>query len=83
MSQTSENIDTSGAALATIPAWEMDQPVNMAAKQKGIQQALGTVPSHVRLVPINFVTQDLAAVLNQHGYAGDEKTFFIWEAVSQ
>lgn len=70
-------------ALTTIPAWEVDQPVNIEAKKKGVQNALGRVPPHVTLVPINFITQDLGAVLNEHGYAGDEKTFFIWEAVSQ
>ena len=70
-------------ALAKIPTWEMDQLGNIEAKRKGIQNALGAVPSHVTLVPINFMTQALGAVLNEHGYAGDEKTFFIWEAVSQ
>jgi methyltransferase (TIGR00027 family) len=70
-------------ALATIPAWEVDQPVNIEAKKKGVQSALGRIPPHVTLVPINFIRQDLGAVLNEHGYAGDKKTFFIWEAVSQ
>ncbi|MBX3051624.1 MAG: SAM-dependent methyltransferase [Caldilineaceae bacterium] len=70
-------------ALANVPAWELDQPGNIEAKQKGIMNALGTIPSHVTLVPINFITQDLGEVLQQHGYAGDQKTFFIWEAVSQ
>ncbi len=70
-------------ALATVPVWEVDQPVNIEAKQKGIRRALGKIPSHVTLVPINFITQDLGDVLNKHRYAGDKKTFFIWEAVSQ
>ncbi|MCP5099839.1 MAG: class I SAM-dependent methyltransferase [Chloroflexi bacterium] len=70
-------------ALATIPAWEVDQPVNIEAKQKGLHNALGTIPPHVTLVPINFMTQDLGAVLNEHGYTGDKQTFFIWEAVTQ
>ncbi len=70
-------------ALATIPAWEVDQAVNIEAKQKGVQSALGEIPAHVTLVPINFMTQDLGEVLNEYGYAGSEKTFFIWEAVSQ
>lgn len=70
-------------ALAKVPAWELDQPVNIEAKQKGILNALGAIPSHVTLVPINFITQDLGEVLQQHGYVGDQKTFFIWEAVSQ
>ena len=70
-------------ALTTVPAWEVDQPVTIEAKQKGIQNALGRVPSHVTLVPINFMTQDVATVLAEHGYGGHQKTFFIWEAVSQ
>ncbi|MAT99079.1 MAG: SAM-dependent methyltransferase [Anaerolineaceae bacterium] len=70
-------------ALALVPAWEMDQLVNIEAKQKEIQNALGQMPSHVTLVPINFVTQDVSTVLKEHGYTGDQKTFFIWEAVSQ
>lgn len=70
-------------ALATVPVWEVDQLVNIEAKQKGIHSALGIIPSHVTLVPINFITQDLGEVLTNHGYAGDKKTFFIWEAVSQ
>ncbi|MEM7333530.1 MAG: SAM-dependent methyltransferase [Chloroflexota bacterium] len=70
-------------ALKTIPAWEMDQPVNIEAKQKGVENALGGIPSHVTLVPINFMTQNLGTVLNEHGYRGDKKTFFIWEAVTQ
>ena len=70
-------------ALATIPTWEVDQPVNIEAKQNGVHNALGAMPPHVTLVPINFITQDVGTVLKQHGYAGDQKTFFIWEAVSQ
>jgi methyltransferase (TIGR00027 family) len=70
-------------ALATVAVWEVDQPVNIEAKKKGISSALGKIPSHVTLVPISFITQDLAEVLNNHGYAGEKKTFFIWEAVSQ
>ncbi|MCP4427390.1 MAG: SAM-dependent methyltransferase [Chloroflexi bacterium] len=70
-------------ALTTIPAWEVDQPVNIKAKQKGIQNALGRIPTHVTLVSTNFITQDLGAALKEYGYEGDKRTFFIWEAVSQ
>ena len=66
-----------------IPAWEIDQAVNINAKRKGFQKAFGAVPDHVKLVPINFIEQDVDDVLNEQGYSGDEKTFFIWEAVSQ
>jgi len=69
--------------LTTVPAWELDQPVNIEAKRKGVHNAMGQIPPHVTLAPINFMTQDLGVVLNEHGYTGDKRTFFIWEAVSQ
>lgn len=70
-------------ALTNIPAWEVDQPVNIEAKEKGLHNALGSIPARVTLVPINFVTQDVAEVLKENGYTADVPTFFIWEAVSQ
>lgn len=69
--------------LATVPVWEVDQPVNIEAKQKNLQKALGQIPSHITLVPINFIEQELGAVLQAHSYPSDSKTFFVWEAVSQ
>jgi methyltransferase (TIGR00027 family) len=69
--------------LATVPVWEVDQPVSIETKRNGVINALGNVPSHVTLVTINFVTQDLGEVLQANGYASDKKAFFIWEAVSQ
>ena len=70
-------------ALANVPVWEVDQPVNIEGKQKNLQKALGKIPPHVTLVPINFIEQELGAVLATYGYTPDRKTFFIWEAVSQ
>lgn len=66
-----------------ISAWEVDQAVNIDAKRKAIQKALGTFPDNVKQVSINFVEQEISDVLKQQGYSGTEKTFFIWEAVSQ
>jgi methyltransferase (TIGR00027 family) len=43
----------------------------------------GAVPSHVRLVPIDFDREELGFVLASHGYSADRRTFFIWEAVTQ
>jgi len=70
-------------ALAKVPVWEVDQPENIDAKRSRLEKALGEVPKHVTLVPIDFDSDDLAAVLVSHGYALDKKTFFILEAVTQ
>jgi methyltransferase (TIGR00027 family) len=69
--------------LAEVPVWEVDQPENITAKQKGLQAALGEIPAHVRLVSIDFDHEALDTVLAAHGYSSDQPTFFIWEAVSQ
>ncbi len=69
--------------LANIPTWEVDQPVNIKAKRKGLQRAIGTLPDNITLVPINFVEQEIRTVIQKHGYHGNRQTFFIWEAVSQ
>jgi len=70
-------------ALAEVPVWEVDQPENIDAKRSRLREVLKEVPTHVTLVPIDFDHQELGAVLSSHGYAGDTRTFFIWEAVTQ
>jgi len=70
-------------ALADVPVWEVDQPVNIDAKRSGLEKVFGEVPAHVTLVSIDFDSEDLAAALASHGYALDKKTFFILEAVTQ
>jgi len=70
-------------ALAEVPFWEVDQPVNIDAKRSRLDKVFGEVPAHVTLVSINFDHQDLGEVLTSHGYAADTRTFFVWEAVTQ
>lgn len=69
--------------IAQVPAWEVDQAVNIIPKQAGVTQALGAVPHNITLAPINFDTENLGDVLAAQGYNADVPTFFIWEAVSQ
>lgn len=69
--------------VQNISAWEVDQAVNIDAKRKAIEKALGSFPEHVKQVSINFTNQEIEDVLKRHGYSGTKKTFFIWEAVSQ
>ena len=70
-------------ALAEVPVWEVDQPDNIDAKRSRLEKVLGEVPAHVTLVPIDFDSEDLVAVLASHGHELDKKTFFILEAVTQ
>ena len=70
-------------ALRNIPCWEVDQPINIAAKESVLKSALKTVPENVTLTGINFVEQEIGELLKQSGYQAGVRTFFIWEAVSQ
>ncbi|AKB30832.1 hypothetical protein MSSAC_0156 [Methanosarcina siciliae C2J] len=70
-------------ALSEMPVWEVDQPENINSKQTRLCKLFGAVPSHVRLVPIDFDREELGPVLASYGYSEDMRTFFIWEAVTQ
>jgi methyltransferase (TIGR00027 family) len=70
-------------AVANVPIWEIDQPENIELKRTQLQKLFGIIPAHVTLVPIDFDRQDLTAALSAHGYAASQRTFFIWEGVTQ
>ena len=63
--------------------WELDQSKNIEKKQKAVLQALGKQPENIKLVPIDFDTQNLGDILHTAGYSSEQPTFFIWEAVTQ
>jgi methyltransferase (TIGR00027 family) len=69
--------------LAGVPVFELDLPENIDYKRKKVVEIFGEVPAHVHLVPIDFDAQDLASVLAEHGYDPAQKTFFVWEGVTQ
>jgi len=66
-----------------LPAWELDQPVNIEAKRRRVAARFGSVPVHVKLVPIDFEREPIAAALAKQGYERTRRTFFIWEGVTQ
>ncbi len=70
-------------ALADLPVWEVDQPVNIKAKGARLRKLFGDVPAHATLVPIDFDHEDLGNVLSSHGFSSGHQTFFVWEAVTQ
>jgi methyltransferase (TIGR00027 family) len=69
--------------LANIPVFEVDTPENIAAKRARLQARYGQVPAMVRLVPIDFERQELAAALAEQGHRAEHRAFFVWEAVTQ
>ncbi|HSF82604.1 MAG TPA: SAM-dependent methyltransferase [Anaerolineales bacterium] len=69
--------------LATLSIYEVDLPQTIDYKRRKLQELYGSVPAHVRLIPIDFDRERLESVLSSHGYSPDQKSFFIWEGVTQ
>ena len=78
--------DTRGYRLPTassVRVYEVDLPNNIQFKRKALRRLFGYVPSHVKLVEIDFGSQDLEWVLRQAGYPEEERSLHIWEGVTQ
>jgi methyltransferase (TIGR00027 family) len=69
--------------LSGFPVWELDQPENIVTKWSRLNRIFSDVPPHVKLVPIDFNREELDEVLSSAGYSNHDRTFFIWEGVSQ
>lgn len=69
--------------LAGIPVFEVDLPANIARKAAAVRRALGAVPAGVKLVPVDFETDDLTQALGAAGFDRTIRTFYVWEAVTQ
>jgi methyltransferase (TIGR00027 family) len=79
-------LDTRAYRLAhrtDVPVFEVDLPVNIERKKATVRRALGGQPPSIRLVPVDFERDDLAAELAKYGYRADSRTFFVWEGVTQ
>lgn len=69
--------------LNSLKVYEIDMPENIDYKRKQLQSRFGGIPPHVTLIPIDFETQPLESVLHEAGYSFDQRTFFVWEGVTQ
>ncbi|AKC39557.1 S-adenosyl-L-methionine-dependent methyltransferase [Mycolicibacterium phlei] len=79
-------MDSRGCRLSrtsSIPVFEVDQPVNIVAKRRAIQQAVGVLPPSVHLVAVHFQHDNLSDALLRAGHDRASRTFFIWEGVTQ
>lgn len=70
-----------GAAAARV--FEVDHPSVVEVKKIRLQRHLGTLPSHVRFVAVDFETLDLATALAASGFDPAQRALFLWEGVSQ
>lgn len=79
-------LDTRACRIARhsdLPVFEVDQQVNSDLKASVLQRVLGSVPPSVHLVAVDFERDALIPTLEAHGYRREQRTFFIWEGVTQ
>lgn len=62
--------------------FEVDHPATQARKKAVVTRRLGALPAHVTLVPTDFTTHSLEAVMPAAGYRRGVRTFFICEGVT-
>jgi len=70
------------AAMASAIVFEVDHPSTSAAKQKAVKSALGSLPSHVRFVAIDFNVEPLPSTMSSAGFDSSRRTLFVWESVT-
>src|SRR5262249_14676130 len=62
--------------------FEVDHPITQEWKKTVILRRLGRFPQHVTLVPLDFATGTLDAVMPAAGYRAEARTFFVCEGVT-
>jgi methyltransferase (TIGR00027 family) len=70
----------SGAERARV--FELDEPATLEVKRERMERAVGTLPVHVSLVPMDFERDDLEARLSAAGLRREARTIFICEGVT-
>lgn len=71
-------VDPAGAT-----GFELDQRANTDFKLRRVRAVYGGVPERVRVLPVDFEVDDLAAVLAAAGFDSARPALFVWEAVTQ
>ena len=61
--------------------FEVDHPATQAVKRRVVEELFGTVPAHVRFVPVDFDHDDLAAAMAAAGLDSGRRTYVVWEGV--
>jgi methyltransferase (TIGR00027 family) len=69
--------------LESRQVYEVDLPQVIQMKKAELERLFGRVPAHVKLISLDFDSQDLEDALRQAGYSETEPTFFVWEGVTQ
>ena len=68
--------------LKNVKVFEVDYGPTQEYKKIRVQEILGSLPTNVVYVSIDFTREKLSDVLIKAGYRSDRVTFFIWEGVT-
>lgn len=68
--------------LRDIAVFEVDHPDTQQAKRGALGRALDALPPHVRFVASDFTRDDLESKMLASGYRSSERTFLLWEGVT-
>jgi methyltransferase (TIGR00027 family) len=61
---------------------EVDYGPTQEHKKQRVRAALGSLPQHVRYIPMDFTKDDLLTQLRKGGYSETERSLYIWEGVT-
>ncbi len=64
-----------------LTVFEVDHPATQAWKRERLAADAIALPGLLRFVAVDFEREDLAERLAAHGFASDEKAFFLWLGV--
>lgn len=68
--------------MEKVAVFEVDHPATSARKRGKIERALGSIPTNVHLVEIDFKKDDLETEMARAGYQSQVTTIFVWEGVT-
>jgi methyltransferase (TIGR00027 family) len=68
--------------LKDVTVFEVDYGPTQEYKKQRVREILGSLPSNVVYVPIDFTREKLNDVLTKAGYRNNRLTFFVWEGVT-
>jgi len=69
-----------GAHLARF--FEVDHPNTSTIKKAHVTRSLGSLPAHVRFIPVDFQRQSVQRALEEAGFDLSSRSLFLWEGVS-
>lgn len=69
-------------SLKNIRVFEVDFPATQNYKISKLKKIFGSLPGHVKYVPVDFNSETTGECLLEAGFDVNKKTFYIWEGVT-